>query len=336
MYKYKVCVYCTAYNHEKYIRQTIDGFVNQKTDFDFCCIVHDDASTDGTAKIIREYEKLYPDLVFGIYQTDNQYSKGVNIIKKYIVPKIKSEYVAICEGDDFWNDELKLQKQVNALDNNKDCFMCTHKTMEIYENGDRTGTMYPKDDYPEGCLNMQKVLADGYSFHTSSYLFSFDKWIEYIQNPPIFRQICDVGDVPYLLYFGYIGKIYYIPDVMSCYRRGVPTSWSVSRANLQGDKFIVNLTNHALIMFNTYVEYNEFSKEKFNSICLEKCAKYFLQYNTLLKSNLAFFKYYNFKYFLKLSLKYRFFVLISGMFPNKMQQWYLKHLHQLNTKKMKI
>jgi glycosyltransferase involved in cell wall biosynthesis len=100
-----VSVSCCAYNHEKYIRKCLDGFVRQKTNFKFEVIVHDDASTDNTAEIIREYEKLYPNIIKPIYQKENQYSQGISIKKQYMLPKLQGKYIATCEGDDWWIDD---------------------------------------------------------------------------------------------------------------------------------------------------------------------------------------------------------------------------------------
>ena len=119
-----VSVLCTAYNHESFIRQCLDGFVMQKTNFRFEAIVHDDASTDGTAAIIREYAEKYPDIIVPIYQTENQYSKKIGIYKTFLYPKAQGKYIAICEGDDYWTDPYKLQKQVDILENNPDCSFC--------------------------------------------------------------------------------------------------------------------------------------------------------------------------------------------------------------------
>lgn len=336
MSKFKVCVYCTAYNHEKYIRKTLEGFVNQKTDFDFYCIVHDDASTDNTASIIREYESKYPNLIKGIYQKENQYSKKINIVERFISPKVDSDYVAICEGDDYWIDNLKLQRQVDALESHKDCYMCVHKTREVYEDERATGITYPKENYEEGCLNIENLLSNDYCIHTSSYMFVSEKWLEFIQNPPEFKRTCDVGDVPYFLYFGYLGNIYYISNIMSCYRRGVPTSWSASRANLKGGKLIENLASHAWIMFCTYTQYNDFTQYIFNDICLGKSARCFLQYNTLRKTNVNFFRCEYLKYFMKLDLPCKSFVVLSLLFPSIMKKWYLNRLDKLNKAKMGI
>lgn len=116
-----VSIICTAYNHGPFIRQCLDGFMMQKTNFPFEVLVHDDASTDNTAEIIREYEDKYPDIIKPIYQTENQYSKGVKIGLTYLYPNAKGKYIAECEGDDYWTDPLKLQKQVDFLEANLEC-----------------------------------------------------------------------------------------------------------------------------------------------------------------------------------------------------------------------
>ena len=126
----KVSVYCLAYNHEKFIRNTLDGFVSQKTNFKYEVIIHDDASTDNTTNIIREYEEKYPDIIKPIYQTENQYSKGIGIIPNYIVPRIRGKYVAACEGDDYWCDDYKLQKQFDYMEKHSECSMCVHNTIK--------------------------------------------------------------------------------------------------------------------------------------------------------------------------------------------------------------
>jgi glycosyltransferase involved in cell wall biosynthesis len=97
----------------------------QKTNFLFEVLVHDDASTDGTVDIIREYETKYPDIIKPIYQTENQYSKGISISPTYQFPRAKGKYIALCEGDDYWTDPLKLQKQVDFLEANPTYSLCS-------------------------------------------------------------------------------------------------------------------------------------------------------------------------------------------------------------------
>ena len=97
-----VSICCITYNHAPYIRQCLDGFMMQQTNFTFEVLIHDDASTDGTADIIREYESKYPDIIKPIYQTENQYSKGVKVSATFNFPRAKGKYIAMCEGDDYW------------------------------------------------------------------------------------------------------------------------------------------------------------------------------------------------------------------------------------------
>lgn len=127
-----VSVCCMTYNHVSFIRQCLDGFMMQKCSFNFEVLIHDDASTDGTQNIIREYVTRYPDIIKPIYQKENQYSKGIDPNVKYNFSRAKGKYIALCEGDDYWTDPFKLQKQVDFLESHPDYVMCSHK-YQIYE-----------------------------------------------------------------------------------------------------------------------------------------------------------------------------------------------------------
>ncbi len=122
-----VTIRCMTYNHERFIRQCLDGFVMQKTNFRFEVIVHDDASTDNTAAIIREYAEKYPDIIKPIYETENQYSKQDGSLRRILDAHTHGKYVAMCEGDDYWTDPYKLQKQVDFLESHPDYVMCSHR-----------------------------------------------------------------------------------------------------------------------------------------------------------------------------------------------------------------
>ena len=129
-----VSICSITYNHAPYIRQCLDGFLMQKTNFKYEIIIHDDASTDGTAEIIKEYAEKYPDLIIPILQTENQYSKGLRgFYVRFVFPRAKGRYIALCEGDDYWTDPLKLQKQVDFLEANPDFVMSTHGYNEYWE-----------------------------------------------------------------------------------------------------------------------------------------------------------------------------------------------------------
>lgn len=134
-----VTIRCLTYNHEPYIRQCLEGFVMQKTNFRFEAIVHDDASTDGTAAIIREYAEKYPDIIKPIFETENQYSKRDGTLSRILDEYTHGKYVAKCEGDDYWIDPYKLQKQVDYLENHPECVYSCHR---YYIYGEYTKEKY--------------------------------------------------------------------------------------------------------------------------------------------------------------------------------------------------
>lgn len=138
-----VSVRCITYNHESYITQALDGFLMQKTNFPFEVIIHDDASTDNTADIIREYEVKYPKIIKPIYETENQYSKHDGSIGRIMNAACKGKYIAMCEGDDYWTDENKLQIQVDFLEKHSDFSLCSHRYKKYYQNENR----WEDDDY---------------------------------------------------------------------------------------------------------------------------------------------------------------------------------------------
>lgn len=218
----KVTIYCLAYNHEKYIRNTLEGFVNQKTDFEYCVLVHDDASTDGTKAVINEYYQKYPDIITPIYQDSNQYSKGVDIYSRTISPLIQSKYVAVCEGDDYWTDDRKLQMQFDYMENHCECSLCVHNTKMINEDGSS------RDTYFNQCKESQDYSAQdiieatgGGLFHTSSFFY---RYVDREKMTDAF-QIDGVGDYPLAIFLSTLGYVHYFPEVMSCYRVGSVNSW---------------------------------------------------------------------------------------------------------------
>lgn len=128
-----VSICCLAYNHELFIRQCLDGFIMQHG-VEFEVLIHDDASNDETSNIIKEYEKKYPNIIKPIYQTENQYSKGVKPTFHFNIPRAKGKYIALCEGDDYWTDPYKLQKQVDFLEANPEFVVCSHNAKIVDSN----------------------------------------------------------------------------------------------------------------------------------------------------------------------------------------------------------
>lgn len=164
-----VSIDCCTYNQEKYITQAIESFLMQKTSFPFEIIIHDDASTDNTANIIREYETQYPLIIKPIYQTENQYTrKNFNTWRDVTFPLAQGKYIAICEGDDYWTDPMKLQKQVDLIEKYPNASMCVALNKRIYE---QTGEI--TIDSPYNGKHFPLIYFKGLNqyFHTSTYLF---------------------------------------------------------------------------------------------------------------------------------------------------------------------
>ena len=224
--KVLVSVCCTAFNHEKYIRSCLDGFVNQKTNFKYEVIVHDDASTDKTASIIQEYAEKYPDIIKPIFQKENQYSKGIRISENYLYPKCKGKYLAYCEGDDYWCDENKLQKQVEILEEHQDYVACVHQTKMVNLRNNKCSLFVQHNE--NGFINAKEFFNTTIPFHLSSLMVKTDIFKERASFCFISKQ---VGDFPNGLFLVLKGPIYFLSDVMSVYRRFTEGSWSIKNVS---------------------------------------------------------------------------------------------------------
>lgn len=185
-----VSICCLSYNHESYIRECLNGFLMQKTNFDFEVLIHDDASTDDTANIIREYEEKYQEIIKPIYQTENQYSKGIGVTRTYNFPRSQGKYIALCEGDDYWTDPLKLQKQVDFLEGNAEYMIHSGKAQILNSNklteiiGDpRLKKSYSLPDF----LTQNNLVTCTVTFRNQPILknkfknLTFGDWLLYVQ-----------------------------------------------------------------------------------------------------------------------------------------------------------
>jgi glycosyltransferase involved in cell wall biosynthesis len=165
-----VSISCITYNQGKYLRQCLDGFLSQERDFDIEILLHDDASTDETPQIIQEYTTRYPDIIFPVIQKENQYSKGVRgMMPRFNFPRARGKYIALCEGDDWWLDTRKLQKQVDALESNPEYVLCFHPVVIMNESGVPEG----KDTItiPQLYETLENLAEFGNYIHTPTVMF---------------------------------------------------------------------------------------------------------------------------------------------------------------------
>ncbi len=255
-----ISIYCATYNHEKYIRDALDGFLIQQTDFPFEILLHDDASTDGTADIVREYEKNYPHIIKPIYQTVNQYSQGNRPIS-FTFPQSKGEYIALCEGDDYWIDALKLQKQIEFLNKNNEFVMYSHQ-VNIIDNTENCRIYSPYYPYPNTVNTFEDILFNHF-IPTLSLVFRKkclpEKCLDF------FKKIRS-GDIAIELIVSSQGLCYYDKTIMGCYRHH---DGGITKSNISTEDF-----------------------KKFNYELYENIAKHLDgRYDQLIKKRLAWVDY---------------------------------------------
>ena len=232
-----VSVLCASFNQEKYIRKMLDGLVMQKTTFPVEFLIHDDASTDHTAEIIREYAEKYPDRIVPFYETENQYSKGRNFLFDQMIPQARGKYLAICEGDDYWTDPEKLQRQYEIMEAHPECSVCVHDVNGITEDEKKVIRTFPMHPQETGIMDtkhfLHRLLVDReWVFHTTSYFLRADMVKKAIEEKYAFFMNALYIDHGLMLLSAYAGKVYYLHRSMSVYRmqaNGGVTNTNISR-----------------------------------------------------------------------------------------------------------
>jgi glycosyltransferase involved in cell wall biosynthesis len=209
-----VTIACITYNQENYVRQTLDGFLMQKVNFDYEIVIHDDASTDNTQAILKEYHEKHPDKIKLILRTENLYSIGVTkIFYHQIVKHSKAKYIATCEGDDYWTDEHKLQKQVDFLEKNDDFNFSVGRVNHYYQN---TGELKLREEFSElftkSFLTIKDYLKSFFS-QTSTYVFRREGY-----EMPQYCNYFHGEDILLVAIATKHGKIKFHDEVFSVYR----------------------------------------------------------------------------------------------------------------------
>ena len=222
-----VAIQCAVYNHESYIRQCLDGFVMQKTNFRFVAIVHDDCSTDNSAAIIREYAEKYPAIIKPIYETENQWSKHDGSIERILYNALdatKCRYVAICEGDDYWTDPYKLQKQVEILEKDISLMLCCTDCSEVDNHGvvlkERCCGVVKGN--VQGRYNLRDFFRDNHQYPTLSIVYR-NTQSEEVRRKYLHTVNAFLGDWTMWICLLIYGDMYYLNQVTCAYRIN-PTS----------------------------------------------------------------------------------------------------------------
>ena len=247
-----VSIQCLVYNHEPYLRQCLDGFVMQKTDFPFEAIVHDDASTDMSAEIIREYAEKYPDIIKPIYEEENQYSKHDGSLRKIISAAFSpcSKYIALCEGDDYWTDPYKLQKQVDFLGSHSDVSMVFSRC-HVLLNKEYIDDEYPNFKGIDDCYFSSEQIFTKWVIPTATILCRSVFYPLYTDNRIY------ASDRVLHLSMAEQGKVFGMSDYTAVYR-------------INEDGLTISRKTDSLKMWENYVGYIQFLRENFKSVP-QKC-----------------------------------------------------------------
>ena len=242
-----VAIHCLVYNHEPYLRDCFEGFVMQKTNFRFVAIVHEDCSTDNSAAIIREYEAKYPDIFRPIYETENQWHKKDGSLERIMngaIDATGAKYVAMCEGDDYWTDPLKLQKQVDFLEEHPDFTMCFHGARIKNETNTRVITTCDKIETKE---YLTKDIFPGWVVPTASVVY---RRVPVESYPPLKHQEwMKYGDIVLFLKCTHTGRVWGMADQMSVYR--MTSNGAVISQQRERDLY-VHMCNHYKFLLTNF------------------------------------------------------------------------------------
>lgn len=247
----KVTIICVAYNHEKYIRQALESFIMQETSFDYEILVHDDASSDSTATIIQEYAAKYPKIIKPILEKENQYSVSGCKFLNEMYYAAQGEYIALCDGDDFWTDSLKLQRQVELMDSQTNLSLSFHAVNISYENAKDKDRVSPVAENNHR-FTIKDILEDN-PINTCSVMYrrqSYKDLPDFIMPHDVYTHLLHAKS----------GEIGFLDIVMATYRKQSGGLWWNSGERMERiyQKHYYKLTNlfaELLKLFNTQARY---------------------------------------------------------------------------------
>lgn len=253
-----VAVRCTTYNHELYVRDALDGFVKQKTNFPFVVLIHDDASTDNTVEIIKEYQEKYPDLFQCVFEDENLYSQPRPALGNILAAQLEAsnaKYIAWCEGDDYWTDPNKLQMQFDFMQSHPDFSMCvTNGRILDVPSGKIVESCHKF--YEDQDLSMEDmILGDGSYLFTNTFFCRTNLYFKYID----ILKLMYVGDYPTQIIMRHLGKVRMINKPTAIYRQNAVGSWSSKHAqSLDKVRAIEMMRQHEIMLrtLDLLSEYN--------------------------------------------------------------------------------
>ncbi|REB08726.1 glycosyltransferase [Sporosarcina sp. BI001-red] len=301
-----VSISCITYNHEDFIADAIEGFLMQKTNFDYEILIGEDCSTDRTREIVEAYIAKYPDRIKLVTSEKNV---GAAKNEERLFRLSQGKYIAECEGDDYWTDPYKLQKQVDYLEENPECTMCFHAAEIVRAPKIPTGRRVAPYGTDRISPIRDIILGGGGFCPTASLVYPKNA----VTEPPEFLMNSHVGDYPLQLILSSQGHAYYINECMSVYRTDVKNSWTNqfnTSTNIKERMIEVNKGDIQILMaFNLYTDFK--FKDWVEQAIYEK--KYAIVISSRLPKDPDDRRFE--EYLKSLSIKKRFKLLAYNTFP---------------------
>lgn len=227
-----VSILLMTYNQQDYVADALDSFLAQKTDFPFEILVNDDCSPDGTLDVVLSYQRRFPETIRVVSHAENQYQRGGKPWGDFLLPRARGEYVALCEGDDYWTDETKLQRQYDVMRANPGLSACAHASENVRAETRQRLSVKRFQDH-DGKVGPADVLTHVQCFATNSLFFRRQTFVDFRDS--VFDGLEADGDQRLTVYLGITGGgICYLDEVMSAYR--VLARGSTNQANLLSEK----------------------------------------------------------------------------------------------------
>ncbi len=277
-----VCI--ITYNHENYIREAIEGVLMQIVDFEYEIIIADDFSTDNTRKVILEYVEKYPNLFTLIFQKRNV-GAAQNWVDLLSYPK--SKYIAYLEGDDYWTDSCKLQKQIDFLVNNQDYGMVSTNSLQYNQS---TGNYIRLNSMTRNkVIIVEDLLFEKNIVYSLTVCFRACIFQDFLKDNKYLLAKWKMGDLPLWLYVCSKSKIFYLNDVTAVYRllTSSASNSNIIKFNIEFIKSSFNIKYYFLInYFPSYYWLNKKLYSFFLYQCLVANVKYngnFLDFISMLK-----------------------------------------------------
>ena len=318
-----VQVRCITFNHASFITDAMDGFTMQDTAFPFVCTIIDDASTDGEPEVIRQYLQEHFDLedksivrnedtddyvlTFAQHKSNKNCFFAVYLLKynhysirrskrRYLSEWSNTKYIALCEGDDYWIDRTKMQKQVSVLENNPQICMCSHAYKIVYSSKEQKGIARPMSH--DGLLDTGLVIENKQVPQFATLLFRFS-----IQNRPSIFYGLRVGDYPLRVFAAISGGVYYMNDVMSCYRKSGEGSWTYKAKT--NDSFFID---HLLKIIEFVKKLDQFTDGKYHRNVLNRIDN--CQFHIYMRKGM-YLKAFKTRYFIRMKVKDKIKMVLS-------------------------